>query len=319
MTSTLTSSNKPHLFVSAGILVNEKEEFLLASRPDGKAYAGYWEFPGGKIEAGETAFMALKRELEEEMGITITEAYPWLQQHFDYPHAQVTLFFFQVTRWEGKIIAKEQQEFAWQNITHLTATPILPANSPILRGLALPRVLLMSNVAGLGEALFLERLQQRIEDGLAWLILREPQLDARQFRTLAEKVLALTHRQGTKVIFHRHFTCARQLGADGLHLDTKALMACKSRPRDIEYCGAFIHTQQELNRAAELELDYVILGDIHATPSQPGIGWQGFADLLQHRNQLPVYASGGLTRQDIPQARAKGAQGIALSSNAWEG
>jgi len=130
------TADKPHIAVSAGILLNAQKQFLLTSRPEGKPHPGYWEFPGGKIEAGETPLAALVRELYEEIGITVTQAHLWLQQHFDYPHAHVTLTFFQVTGWQGDIIAREQQQFAWQTMGHLTVSPILPANVPTLQALA---------------------------------------------------------------------------------------------------------------------------------------------------------------------------------------
>ena len=135
MTTDLHSISRPHFLVAVGVLVNEKGEFLLASRPEGKSYPGYWEFPGGKIEAGEDAYAALIRELQEEMGITVTKAQPWLEKSFDYPHANVTLFFFHVMQWEGVITACEQQTFTWQDPYNITAQPILPANEPILREL----------------------------------------------------------------------------------------------------------------------------------------------------------------------------------------
>jgi 8-oxo-dGTP diphosphatase len=311
----MTNTHKPHLFVSAGILFNAKEAFLLASRPSGKAYAGYWEFPGGKIESGETALMALKRELAEEMGITVLQAYPWLQQDFDYPHAQVTLFFFQVTAWEGEIIAQEQQQFSWQSITNLTVHPILPANAPILRALALPRALAISDAKALGETGFLNKLVHYLDQGLTWLILHEPHLDAAQFTAFAKKVLALTCNYPIKIVFYDHLACAQALGADGILLSTAALMACKSRPSALPYCGAFIDTKAALNQAAALKLDYAILKHLANTPahfSQPRIHWPGVGDMLQHHNKLPVYAMGGLAQQDIPQAREQGAHGIAF-------
>lgn len=135
MINDLDSISRPHFLVAVGVLINEQGEFLLASRPEGKSYAGFWEFPGGKIEVGEDAHTALVRELQEEMGITATQTKPWIEKNFDYPHAKVTLFFFHVTQWEGDIMACEQQSFLWQDPNNITADPILPANEPILREL----------------------------------------------------------------------------------------------------------------------------------------------------------------------------------------
>ncbi len=97
MITDLRSISRPHFLVAVGVLVNDKGEFLLASRPEGKSYPGYWEFPGGKIETCEDAYMVLSRELQEEIDITVTKAQLWLEKSFDYPHANVTLFFFHIT------------------------------------------------------------------------------------------------------------------------------------------------------------------------------------------------------------------------------
>ena len=111
--------------------------FLLGQRPAGKVYAGYWEFPGGKIEAGEAPLPALKRELHEELGIEVETAYPWLTRDYDYAHAAVRLRFFRVVSWSGNLHGRESQRFAWQLPDAISVDPLLPANAPILRALRL--------------------------------------------------------------------------------------------------------------------------------------------------------------------------------------
>ena len=111
-------------------------EYLLAQRPEGKVYAGYWEFPGGKVEPGETRYLALVRELQEELGITIDSARFWRTCEFTYPHAQVRLNFFRVFSWQGDIVAREHSGIVWTGIDEAPAVaPLLPANGPILQGL----------------------------------------------------------------------------------------------------------------------------------------------------------------------------------------
>lgn len=131
----------PKIHVVAGILFNERGEFLLSSRPEGKPYAGYWEFAGGKVEAGETEFAALQREFMEELGIEITHATPWLAKFYRYEHAHVNLRFFRVAahEWRGKLQAREQQQWAWQKAGDFTVSPMLPANGPLLKALSVPR------------------------------------------------------------------------------------------------------------------------------------------------------------------------------------
>ena len=117
--------------VAAAVLQRPDGSFLLAQRPPDKIWAGYWEFPGGKIEPGETSHHALVRELREELGITVTTAYPWITRVFTYPHATVRLNFFRVTAWSGELHPHEGQQFAWQHLPDISVAPVLPANAPI--------------------------------------------------------------------------------------------------------------------------------------------------------------------------------------------
>lgn len=121
--------------VAVGVLIDDTERFLLTSRPAGKVYAGYWEFPGGKLEAGESVEQALRRELHEELGITIGEAQPWHVEMFDYPHALVRLHFCKVRQWSGAFEMREGQSMSWQRLP-VQERPVLPGTLPVLRWLA---------------------------------------------------------------------------------------------------------------------------------------------------------------------------------------
>ncbi|KAF1022364.1 MAG: CTP pyrophosphohydrolase [Paracidovorax wautersii] len=121
--------------VAVGVLVKPDGAFLLTSRPEGKVYAGYWEFPGGKFEAGETAVQALGRELEEEIGIRIAGAEPWRTEVVDYPHALVRLHFCKVTRWAGQLQMREGQSYRWQQLP-VDVHPVLPGALPVLQWIA---------------------------------------------------------------------------------------------------------------------------------------------------------------------------------------
>lgn len=132
-------TDKTEVHVVAGILFNEQGHFLLSSRPEGKAYAGYWEFAGGKVEVGESEFDALKREFKEELDIQIEEATPWLTKRHEYEHACVNLRFFKVHQWHGKIDPQENQTACWQDPDQPNVSPMLPANEAILKALRIPR------------------------------------------------------------------------------------------------------------------------------------------------------------------------------------
>ena len=129
--------------VAVGVLIERDADgregrFLLTSRPQGKVYAGYWEFPGGKLEAGETVAAALARELHEELGITVGESHPWHTLEMDYPHARVRLHFCKVFRWTGAFEMREQQAMAWETLP-VAARPVLPGTIPVLAWLAAER------------------------------------------------------------------------------------------------------------------------------------------------------------------------------------
>ena len=133
------SANRSWVQVAVGVLIRADDDaFLLTSRPGGKAYAGYWEFPGGKLEAGETVEQALRRELQEEIGITIQDCTVWKTERIDYPHALVQLNFCKVTQWTGNLQMLESQSFAWQQLP-VTVKPVLPGTLPVLTWFAQER------------------------------------------------------------------------------------------------------------------------------------------------------------------------------------
>jgi 8-oxo-dGTP diphosphatase len=117
--------------VAVGVLVQANGDFLLTSRPPGKVYEGYWEFPGGKLEQGESVEQALRRELQEEIGVTIGAVHPWKVEMVDYPHALVRLNFCKVFEWSGELQMHEGQLFAWQTLP-VSVAPVLPGTIPVL-------------------------------------------------------------------------------------------------------------------------------------------------------------------------------------------
>jgi 8-oxo-dGTP diphosphatase len=148
------------------VIRREDGAFLLAQRPPGKVYAGYWEFPGGKAEPGEPPVQALARELHEELGIDVETVYPWITRVFTYPHATVRLNFFRVLSWHGEPHPREDQAIAWQQPGARMAAPMLPANAPVLASLALPYEYAVTDAARWGIAGMLEKLERRLEPAL---------------------------------------------------------------------------------------------------------------------------------------------------------
>ena len=306
--------------VVAAVLQRDDGRFLLAQRPAGKVYAGYWEFPGGKLEAGESAEQALERELHEELGIDVIQAYPWITRDYDYEHAAVRLRFYRVSRWSGTLHGRENQQFAWQDTVAQTVSPLLPANGPILRALALPTWYGVSNAAEMGLACFEARLELALERGLRLIQLREKSLSPDTLGEFIAKVLPLAHRYGARVLLNGDPREAIRTSCDGVHLSAARLMSLSRRP-DLPLVGASCHDERELTHAAHIGADFAVVGPIAGTLSHPGatpLGWDRLRKLLADY-PLPVFAIGGLTLDDMSAAWRAGAHGVAAIRAAWPG
>ncbi len=300
--------------VAAAVIERPDGSFLLAQRPAGKVYAGWWEFPGGKVEAGEPPERALARELHEELGIDVRTAYPWITRMHVYEHATVRLNFFRVVDWTGEPHARENQSFVWQRLDAPMAAPMLPANAPVLASLALPHEYAVTDAVTLGREFVLSRLALRLQAGLKLIQLRDKDLPDRI--GFGKQVVDLAHRHGAKVLVNGS---AAGTGADGVHFTAKQLMTLHERPKDL-LAAASCHTREELERAMKLELDFAVLGPVKATASHAGaalLGWDGFAAIARGAS-IPVYAIGGMQREDLPEARRHGAHGLAMISGSWE-
>jgi 8-oxo-dGTP diphosphatase len=303
--------------VAAAILHRGDGKVLLAQRLPGTPYSGYWEFPGGKLEPGESARDALLRELEEELGIVVTRAAPWLTQRYDYPHAHVELEFFRVFEWQGEPHGRDGQAIAWQRPTAIEVAPLLPANAPVLRALALPAVYAISMAEDLGEMAFLARARVAFDAGLKLIQLREKSFAPERLRALADKLLSISAPYGARVLLNGDANTARELSCAGVHWTAARLLAARARPDML--CAASTHDAAELAQAAKLGVDFVVLGPVSETPTHPNarpLGWQRFAELAAG-SPMPVYALGGLSPADLDIAIAHGAHGVALRRAAW--
>jgi 8-oxo-dGTP diphosphatase len=308
----------PVIDVAAAVLLRDGDdgtEFLLAQRPVGKVYAGYWEFPGGKVEAGESLHQALVRELQEELGITVDRAWPWLSRQFTYPHATVRLKFFRIPTWHGTIAPIEHSGFSWTRIgAAADVAPILPANGPILQALELPPVYALSNAAENGIDAELARLEAALDNGLRLIQLRDKTLAPDQRKRFAHAVMQRARRHADAcVLINDDEQLVMEVGAQGLHLSSPQLMQLTQRP-PFAKVAASCHTAEQLAHAAALGLDFAVLSPVLPTPSHPdaeGIGWNRFAQLIEHA-PLPVFALGGMQPEMLETARTHGAHGMAM-------
>ena len=296
--------------VAAAVIERPDGSFLLARRPHGKVYAGWWEFPGGKIEAGEPAERALARELHEELGIDVQTAYPWICRVHVYEHATVRLNFFRVTCWRGEPRARENQRFIWQSIDAPIAEPMLPANAPVLASLAFPLEYAITDAQTIGAAEQLSLVEARMKDGLRLVQVRDKGHWERA--RLIYVVTRMASEYGARVLVNGG------PAADGIHLTAEQLMTMRTRPK-AGLVAASCHTVDELGHAMAIGLDFVVLGPVKPTPSHAGmnvLGWDGFRRIAEGAS-IPVYAIGGLRRSDLDDARRAGAHGLAMISGSW--
>lgn len=304
--------------VAAAVILRPDGSFLLGQRAPDTFYPGYWEFPGGKVEAGESARDALVRELHEELEIEVLAATPWIVREHVYEHAHVRLHFFRVTAWTGEIKDHVHSALAWQRAAALTVSPMLPANAPVLAALALPDFYGISHAHEIGAEAQLGALERALAGGLRLVQLREGGLAEDKREAFAAAATALCHRHGAQALVNGDAQLAWAVGADGLHLTAAQLMAARGRP-NLPLVAASCHDAGELKRAADLGVDFVVLGPVKPTashPGRPGMGWPAFGKLLGEC-PLPVYALGGLGRSDMASALAAGAQGLAAIRGAW--
>ncbi|MDR1849790.1 MAG: Nudix family hydrolase [Zoogloeaceae bacterium] len=326
MTTPQPADSPPFVEVAAAVILSrDYQNFLLTCRPDGKPYAGYWEFPGGKIEAGEDVKTALIREIHEELGLHVTEASPWITQGFLYPHAFTHVHFWRVTGWEGEISGEqtiEPKAIAWNPINlPCKLTPILPANSQILQMLAMPTQILITHAGEVGIEAEMARIERALTQGIRMILIREQTLPATQRLNFIHSVIANAKSRNAQVILSEtgdesESELSRSTGAHGIHLTSAALRATLNRPC-FPCVGASCHDAEELQTAQKIGLNYVTLGPVLPTPSHPdhpGLGWEAFAALALN-TPIPIYALGGQSRDTLATAQQHGAHGIACMRN----
>lgn len=307
------------IHVAVAIIRNKQREVLVTRRPDHVHQGGFWEFPGGKVETGETIEQTLHREIAEELGLEIQQATAFKRVYHEYPDKNVLLDFYQVDSFTGKACGLEGQPVEWRAIEQLRLEDFPAANRGIVRSLQLPDKFMITG-SYKDENEFQQRLKQSLEHGISLVQLRAKKLSMQAFQSLVQLAKPLCQQYNAKLLLNCTPDLFRQNPADGLHLSSQQLHDLRQRPFDHSLLlSASCHTEADIQQALKLEADLLLLSPVKETSSHPGvegIGWQRFAELIRSVD-IPVYALGGMQLSDLEDARRYGAQGVAAISSFW--
>ena len=306
--------------VAAAVIRRGDGHILLAKRADQQHQGGLWEFPGGKVEAGESVTMALHRELQEELGIAVTAARPLIKVQHDYPDKQVLLDVWEVSGFTGEPHGAEGQPLAWVSPRQLPDYDFPAANQPIVRAARLPAQYLITPDELERKAL-LQGIQTAVANGVRLIQLRAPNMYSPEYRDLAVDVVGLCAGKA-QLMLKGPLEWLGDFPAAGWHLTAEQLRkyADKGRPFPAErWLAASCHNAEELALARQMGVDFVTLSPLQPTQSHPAavpLGWDAAAQLIDGLN-LPVYLLGGVGAGDTERAWQLGAQGVAGIRAFW--
>ncbi|HET8729858.1 MAG TPA: Nudix family hydrolase [Moraxellaceae bacterium] len=294
-------------------VIRREGRVLIAQRPLDKHMGGLWEFPGGKVEPGESVEGALARELQEELGITPTDARRLIRIEHDYPDKSVCLDVWDVSAFDGEPHGREGQAIRWVTSDELPTFDYPAANRPIITAARLPAEYFISP-PDQDEAGYVAWLEAVLARGARLILLRAPALSSARYAALAHTCLGQCRAAGAHLMLHGDPALLERVPADGVHVPAALLTGMAPRTdASGRWLAASVHDQDELQQAERAGVDFVTLSPVSATashPGQPGMGWEVFSGLVA-RAHVPVYALGGMRADDVEHARAAGAQGIA--------
>jgi 8-oxo-dGTP diphosphatase len=308
------------IHVMVGAIFDPAGRVLVTKRPDHVHQGGLWEFPGGKLEPGESPEHGLARELAEELGIEVHDSRPLIRIRHHYGDRHVLLDVRRVRSYAGIPAGLEGQPLAWQRPETMDPACFPAADRPIITALRLPDCMLVTGPDPRDPEVFLARLARAVDAGIRLVQLRAHMLDHADYRNLARDAFRLCEQGGAHLLLNRDPNETLDIPRHGLHLSGQTLAGVIGRPGlPDDLVGASCHDAEDLLRAARLGLDYALLSPVKPTASHPDVeplGWRRFAELADAAT-LPVYALGGLTGADLEVSRENGAQGVAAIRGFW--
>lgn len=307
------------LYVAVALITNEQGQFLVAQRPQNVDHAGCWEFPGGKLAPYETGYQALKREIQEEVGVTIQAARPFLRLKHRYPDKRVLLDVWKVLKYDGEPWGREGQPIAWRSFNELSSLAFPEANLPILQSLALPsRLAITAELDQLDQGL--AQLDRVLDSGIRLVQLRAPEMDAATYHQWAEAFIKKCHQRSARLILNADPGLLHTLDADGVHLNQQRLHQFSSRPIPKDrLLSVACHSLADLEQAKHLNANLALVSPVNPTPSHleaAPLYWQGFKSLTEQAC-VPVFALGGMRLEDRKKVFALGGQGVAGIHHFW--
>jgi 8-oxo-dGTP diphosphatase len=311
------------MHVMAGILRDAAGRVLLAQRPPGKHLAGMWEFPGGKVELGESPWHALVRELREELGVDVEHGEPLIRIPWRYERGELSLDAWLIECWEGEPSSLEGQALQWMLPEAIDPAMLAPADRPILQALRLPRVYAITPEDGrpADHEIWRERIDAAIAQGNRLIQLRLPLWPRETVRQLAADLLPAARAGGAWLILNEDIEGARQLGVSvGVQLKSAQLATCTERPLPLQQLvGASCHDVDELALAGSLPADFATLSPVLPTATHPDASPLGLElfEIWVEAASLPVFALGGMSPRDVDRVRRHGGQGVAGIRGFW--
>ena len=309
------------MHVMAGVMLDSQGRVLLAQRPPGKHLAGLWEFPGGKLEAGEAPADGLVRELHEELGVEATIDESLIHVPWRYGERRLLLDARVVRRWQGEPASLDGQALQWCEPADVDMNLLAPADRHILRALQLPaRYAITADVPPTAFEEWEQRVWRAMDTGEKLVLLRFPQWPVQQVRELAASLLGEARSHGTHLLLSGDVEGALLLGESvGVQLKAKQLTEWHERPLPVtQWVGASCHDAHDLQRAMQMA-DFATLSPVALTATHPGaapLGWDQFERLVD-TSAVPVYALGGMTMEHLKTARQAGGQGVAGIRGFW--
>lgn len=300
-----------YLQVAVGVVKNADGRILLSLRDQSLHQGGLWEFPGGKLEPGETGLQALIRELKEEVDISVGSAAPLITVKHHYPDRAVQLNVFLVDDFSGRAKSLEGQAIAWVQPADLDQYAFPAANRPIVTAAQLPAYYAILDATP--EARLLDNLQALLAKGVTLIQARLKNLPQPVLTRFLADAQPLCRERQASLLLNSETAMGLSAEVEDLHLTSRHLLSLNERPATCRWLAASCHNLRELQHAQRIGVDFAVLAPVLATQTHPGqepLGWRQFAEWVDQVN-LPVYSLGGMTLADLDTARQAGGQGIA--------